>query len=352
MDKQAAIILVNWNGWQDTLECLESILKQDYHRFDIIVVDNRSGDDSVAKIRDWASSEQVEIAAKFQDLVLPLSPRPVPFHEVEVAAIGQFKKPAEAKSPAVYLIKNNENSGFAIANNIGMQFAMSELDADYLFLLNNDTVIKKDTLRVLVEISDKHPEYSALQAAIYYYDLPETIWHVGGKILPWLQTRKFRAPGGEPLKQTDFVVGAALFLPAATVRSIGALSDRFFHGEEDFEFSMRLRRNQRKAAVAAKAVVYHKVAVSSTKELIKKDGTRIINAALNRLVHMKLYLRGYRWQIWRFFTMLYFYALMVVKHKLTPGYSIKLYFAIYRASSRLNRVTRQDINQIINQVNV
>lgn len=352
MDKHATIILVNWNGWQDTLECLESTLKQDYRRFDVVIVDNHSSDDSIEKIRDWAASNKIRIDTKFPELVLPLSPRPVPFYEIEINAIDQFEKPADVKSPAVYAIKNNENSGFAIANNIGMQFAMSVLDTDYFFLLNNDTVIKKDTLRVLVETSREHPELSAIQAAIYYYDLPETIWHVGGKILPWLQTSKFRDLGGKPLKQTDFVVGAALFLPAETVRSIGALSDRFFHGEEDFEFSMRLRRNKRKAAVAAAAVVFHKVAVSSTKELIKKDGTRIINAALNRLVHMKLYLRGYRWQIWRFFTMLYFYALMVGKHKLSPGYSVKLYFAIYRASTKLDRVTRQDINQIMHQVNV
>lgn len=99
------IIIVNWNGLKDTLECLQSVFKQDYPNFEVIMVDNGSKDNSVQVIRN--------------------------------------------AYPQIILIENKENLGYTGGNNVGMHYAVNS-GSDYVWLLNNDTVVEPDTLSKLV----------------------------------------------------------------------------------------------------------------------------------------------------------------------------------------------------------
>lgn len=110
------IIILNWNGLKDTLECLESVFKLDYLNFEVIVVDNGSTDDSV-------------------NVILKTYPQ-------------------------VRLIENRENLGYTGGNNIGMRYAI-ERDADYIWLLNNDTIVEEDTLGEACKYSGKVTGYRA-----------------------------------------------------------------------------------------------------------------------------------------------------------------------------------------------
>lgn len=347
MQKHCSIILVNWNGWEDTIECLETVLKQNYGNYDVVLVDNGSDDQSVERIKEWANLETLQIETKFPQLVYPIVDRPVNIEIIK--EFNLFKSDRNNNKPAVYIIRNSENLGFAKANNIAIFFAINFLESDYLFLLNNDTVIEKDCLSKLIEMIEIFSEYSAMQSAIYYYKYPEKIWHVGGRILPWMQTKYYRKIKHNEVKQVYFISGCALFLTRALINSIGALSEKFFHGEEDFEFSMRLKKNNLKAAVVQSSKVYHKIETSLSKRW-EKDTGRLLNFALNRLINIRSFFPEYKWKIWAFFTIIYFYQLMVFKYNLPIKYSFNLAKGIYHWSNILDEVRSNDVEQILRNI--
>jgi GT2 family glycosyltransferase len=131
-----SIIVLNWNGKIDTLECLQSVYRIDYTNFDVIVVDNGSSDDSVQAIRD--------------------------------------------SFPEVTVLETNENLGFAGGNNVGIRYALKN-GADYIFLLNNDTIVDPRILKQFIEVSKSIDDRGILGAKIYYYNEPEKIWYAGAK---------------------------------------------------------------------------------------------------------------------------------------------------------------------------
>ncbi|MCE5214153.1 MAG: glycosyltransferase, partial [Methanobacterium sp.] len=101
---KVTIVIVNWNGWEDTIECLKSLYHVNYTNFNIIIVDNHSQDDSVKKIKDYIENKKL------------------------------------------ILIVNDENYGFAEGNNIGIRYAQKNFNPDYILLLNNDTIVDKEFL--------------------------------------------------------------------------------------------------------------------------------------------------------------------------------------------------------------
>jgi GT2 family glycosyltransferase len=303
MEKHCSIILVNWNGWQDTIECLETIFKQDYQNFSVVLVDNGSDDESVEKIESWAKSDAVYLETKHPRLVFPIAKRPIHIQTIKNIDLVKVKRNNNIinNGLTVYLILNSENLGFAKANNIAIRFALNELASDYIFLLNNDTVIERNCLSILIANIERYQDYEVLQPSIYYYEYPEKIWNVGGIILPWAQSKYFKRLKNNKFIPSSFVTGCALFLKSNLIKEIGLFSEKFFHGEEDFEFSMRLKQKNKKAAVVVDSKVYHKIAVSASKQW-KNDEERILNFALNRLINLRDYLPNYTWKIWRIFT--------------------------------------------------
>ena len=135
-EPRVAVIVLNWNGREDTLECLRSIRSIAYSNFGVIVVDNGSTDGSVAAIR--------------------------------------------ASQPSVEVIDTGENLGFAGGNNVGIRRAL-ELGADYVLLLNNDTVVDPGLLRAFVAAAALHPEAGAFGAKIYFHSEPTRIWYAGAR---------------------------------------------------------------------------------------------------------------------------------------------------------------------------
>ncbi|HET6516311.1 MAG TPA: glycosyltransferase family 2 protein, partial [Thermodesulfovibrionales bacterium] len=133
-DPKIAIIVINWNGRDDTLECLASVRQVDYPHFEVIVVDNGSSDNSVEAIRN--------------------------------------------AFPEVTVIETRENLGFAGGNNVGMRHALKNR-SEYIFLLNNDTVVDSQILKSFIRSSRLLPRDAILSAKIYYYSNPDKIWYAG-----------------------------------------------------------------------------------------------------------------------------------------------------------------------------
>ena len=217
------IIILNWNGKEDTLECLVSAKKFDYSNYEIVVVDNGSVDGSVDAI-----SKQY---------------------------------------PDVTLLQTGENLGYAGGNNVGISWAL-EQKADYILLLNNDTIVAADLLSAFVNAANILPTGSVLGAKIFFYDKPDTLWFAGGR---WRnESNSFEHIGCGQLDgiefnhklEVDYITGCALFADAGTFKEIGLLDDAFFLTYEETDWCYRARAKGHRCIVIPEAKLWHKISSS------------------------------------------------------------------------------------------
>lgn len=294
MKPGVAVIVLNWNGWRDTLECLDSLRAQAYPRFRMIVVDNGSSDDSVTRIKAWASG-----------------PKPLLLVEYDAAQAeqggtkeGEAALAAATSSDAVVLISAGENLGFAKGNNLGARYALAH-GPEFIWLLNNDTVVLPDTLEKLSGFLIGEPAYAAVTGQTRYYGDRERIWNCGGQ-LTWYGTRRYEfrhAPAGTAPKagarKITFMTGCAPLFRASVLNELGLLPTRFFFGEEDFELSHAMMAKGHPMACLYDALIYHKVSASAN--LAAKDNAlgMIYVHYLCRLINLRGHWPAPVWRLWR-----------------------------------------------------
>jgi GT2 family glycosyltransferase/SAM-dependent methyltransferase len=222
---KVSIIVLNWNGLVDTKECLESLQNVAYENKEIIVVDNGSSDGSQEYIRK-----------NYHDVIL---------------------------------LENNENLGYAEGNNRGIQVAL-EKGAEYIFLLNNDTLVDNDAIFKLIEISKTDARIGFLGPKIYYYSEPIRIWSAGGKLSKWfihsggkhIGYRKIDRGQFECIKETDYVSGCAILIKKSVFEQIGLFDPKFFCYYEEADLIVRSKRKGFKVIFVPKAKVWHKISSS------------------------------------------------------------------------------------------
>ena len=239
MDK-VYIIIVNWNGWKDTIECLESVFRNDYPSYQVIVCDNGSQDDSLENIKRWATG-------KLENEVLPSNPlyslsfppvrKPISFIEYtreEVDAVRNLN-PTDAR---LILIQNAANLGFAGGNNVGIRYALDRDDFSHVWLLNNDVVIKPDALSHLVRRMNEKKDAGMCGSTIPYYSAPDTVWTLGGGIYNKWLSRSHSIGNMEPLRDAasrfdvegtmDYLAGASMLVSRAFLHEVGSAERRVF----------------------------------------------------------------------------------------------------------------------------
>jgi GT2 family glycosyltransferase len=211
------VIVLNWNGWQDTVRCLASLDRLEYPNYHILLVDNSSTDNSVDRIR--------------------------------------------AAWPKVPVIQTEKNLGFAGGNNVGIRHAL-EQEAEYVWLVNNDTVVDPHALTAMVELAEEDPRAGVVGSVLYYMDEPEKvqIWG-GGRVYFWLGVVRDRdiSPGRSGLQ---FVVGASMLVKRALIEDIGLLDDEYFMGWEDIDYGLKARSNGWKLKTAVASTVWHRGSAS------------------------------------------------------------------------------------------
>jgi len=216
MKHQVAIIILNWNGKADTLECLGSVYQLNYPNFEVIVVDNGSTDGSSEAIRE--------------------------------------------AFPEVTLIENGANLGYAGGNNVGIQYAY-ENGADYFWLLNNDTTVDPLCLKELVKCSSINNNLGILSPMIFYYDEPTRIQFAGGQIL-WDTGRCRLLNDPERFMnlniEDQFISGCAMLIKRKLIESIGYLDELFLAYYEDTDYSIKCIDKGFELTVVSKAKIYHK----------------------------------------------------------------------------------------------
>ncbi len=263
------IILLNWNGWEDTIECLESLFRSQYPRFRIVVCDNLSSDGSMEKIKAWANgslSPKDRLNSQLKPYVDPPVEKPVSFVEYDREKADIGGDPDDKKSPLI-LIQNGANNGFSAGNNVGIRYAMSR-NADYIWLLNNDTVVTPTTMKELVYRMQTGEHTGLAGAMIYYAEKPSvTQAYGGGKLMPLIGTDHFvTAPA-----DLHYISGTSMFIKREVIEQIGLLDDGYFFYWEDVDYSRRALDNGWQLAVASNAMVYHKFSASVGGQSLRSD---------------------------------------------------------------------------------
>ncbi|SEB84642.1 hypothetical protein/alpha-1,3-rhamnosyl/mannosyltransferase [Terriglobus roseus] len=219
-----ACVVVNWNGWRDTIACLRTLTEQTVP-LEVIVVDNGSSNDSVARIKAFLA---------------------------EVAHC----------QVSITLIEHTENGGFAKGTNIGIRVAM-ERDAEFVWLLNNDTECPPDTLAKLLREAGGNPGIGIVGSVLYYHHDPTKVqaWS-GGRINPLLGTSIHYYAPTEQIRHS-YTTFASVLIRTAVLRQIGLLYEGFFMYYDDSDLCLRMERTPWKIAVAADTAVLHKESAST-----------------------------------------------------------------------------------------
>lgn len=217
-------VILGWNRHQDTLECIHSLLKMDYPNLKVLVVDNASSDGTPERVR--------------------------------------------ATFPQLELIINEENLGFAAGNNVGIEYALQR-GADYVLLLNNDTVVAKDFVHTLLAVAQSDYRIGALTPKIYSYHDRTRIWSAGARkplLLPGLKRVGFGkqdGPAYDQLHQVEYTTACAILVRAEVFREVGLLDPVYFMYFEDCDLSVRVTRAGYKIVYVPNAKVWHKDPLST-----------------------------------------------------------------------------------------
>jgi GT2 family glycosyltransferase len=241
-----SIIIVNWNRQKDVIECLESLRRLDYPNCHVIVVDNASTDGS-----------QQSIKKAF---------------------------------PEVVLINNEINLGYTGGNNVGIRYALQH-NAEYVWLLNNDTIVEPQTLAMLTGTAEGSAEIGMVSPIVYFYDQPDKVqlscWYFD------LENRRFTEKLEARRNNNTLLGGTALLIKRAVIEKIGCLDERFFAYYEDFEYSVRSFKAGYRNALEPTAKIFHKAPVFEDM-CAKRPAHYYYYMIRNEYLFWSLYIRGMR----------------------------------------------------------
>ncbi|MDD2923603.1 glycosyltransferase family 2 protein [Rhodoferax sp.] len=213
--KRVDVVVLNWNGWRDTLGCIASLQKLEYPNFSLIVVDNGSTDGSAEHLL--------------------------------------------RHQPGLELLQTGANLGFGGGCNVGIRKAL-ERGADYVWLINSDATVDPQALSEMVAVAEQNPAVGAVGSVLYEVAPADQVqlWG-GGKVQLWRGgSRHQRQPA-----ELDFVSGASLLLRREALQAIGLFDEQsFFMYWEDTDLGFRLRQAGWRLAVAAGSRVWHQQSAS------------------------------------------------------------------------------------------
>ena len=258
------IVLVNWRRAADTIECLESVLRSDVP-LRVVVVDNGSGDGSVDVIERWAAGLEAApaLSPAMANLSTPPLAKPLSVRRLSTAEAAT----ALPDQSAVTIIDAGSNIGFAAGNNLGIAFLLRARAIDYVWLLNNDTVIQPDAAQALIARMDATYNVGMCGTVVRFYHRPTTLQALNGhRFSLWTGTSRGIASGKpartpfDPARvahDTDFVLGASLAVSRRFIETIGPMNESYFLYYEEIDWAYR-NAGRFVIAFAHGAIVFHK----------------------------------------------------------------------------------------------
>lgn len=238
------IVILNWNGKEDTIECLESLNRLDYSGCSVVVVDNGSVDESVDSLRE-----------RFPDIVV---------------------------------VENGRNLGYCGGNNVGIRHAL-RIASDYVLILNNDTVADTDMLKELVKAAEMNNSIGIAGPTVRDYFQDNIIQATGSRIC-WKKGSFVKVKPGTsennkngPFEDADIVSGSCILAKTEAIRKVGLLDEDYFAHWEEIDWCIRFKKAGYRVVWVQSAKVRHKGGASSS----KIGGFREYQNSRNRLWFMR-----------------------------------------------------------------
>jgi len=264
------IIIVNWNGWKDTLECLESVFRLQGSAFRVIVCDNGSKDDSLEKIEKWANGKQTAHPAEPQMALFTAPPTPKPILCKRLKQEQVEKNQVQSNVPLT-LIDCEDNFGFAAGNNVGIRYALQQPDMEWVWLLNNDTVVHAEALSKLLDKMAATPGAGIAGSTLIYYHQPKKVQAFGGaRYFPCFglamhigrfRNRRRRVDEKSIERQMRYVIGASFFVSRTFIEKVGLMAEDYFLYYEDLDWALRGSEHFT-LAYAQDSLIFHKAGAS------------------------------------------------------------------------------------------
>jgi GT2 family glycosyltransferase len=255
MMPRISIVILVYNNYEDTGECLNSLEKITYSNYEVILIDNGSTDGSVEKLKE--------------------------------------------EYPHHTFIFNKENLGFAGGVNTGIQHAIKQ-KADYVLLLGNDAIVDKGFLEPLVTEAENNPNTAIVGSKVYYYDRPNTINFAGGKVNLWRGGTLHIGSGEndtgqyEQLRREEYQDGCAMMIRASAIDKLGLFDTAFFLYYEEVDFCCRARQAGYEVMNVPQSKVRHKISltVGGSESLVA-----IYHTTRSKFIFMRKYARLYHWLV-------------------------------------------------------
>ena len=263
MPKPIALLLLNWNTPVHTSNCISSLLAHcDTSLFDIIVADNGSTDDSLARLK------------------------------------SQF--------PTLTYLDNKENLGFAEGNNKAIQYSIRN-GYTYSLIMNNDTEVEEDLVSGLFSHLQSYPKIAAVQPAIYWLHNKVKLWNGKGTFSPFtgnVNSNKTTPSSKDLHQKAAWLTGCCMLVRNTVLEQVGLFNSQFFLYYEDVELSLRIRKAGLDLHYLPQVKLYHEAGVSGQLSTNEKEGT------LSPIIHYYVS-RNHIWLLRRFGNPL-FYPVMLL----------------------------------------
>lgn len=252
------ISILNYNSYQETIECLQSVLKLEYENFSIVLVDNASCDGSVKEITHFL--EKNKLKYDFMDA-----------------------RTLQLSNKNIIFIRSDENRGYAAGNNIALRFATLQ-GYDYFWILNNDTIVDPKALQHFVRCALGSEENIGIWGnVLYYYDSSE-LQGIGGKYNKFIAQSRGVGFGQKDhkrvclrKKEVDFPIGASLFFKREFIEAVGMLNETYFLFFEEMDIVQRAKNMGWDFDICCDVIVWHKESVSTKKVSDLSDVVRLKN---------------------------------------------------------------------------
>lgn len=268
--KKVIIVVLNYNSYEDTIECVNSLLALNYSNYQIIIIDNNSTDNSVNKIKNFLKKNNLKYSF-FLEKNLSFSNKKIVF------------------------IKAFENRGYSAGNNLGIRFAKL-VNYDYIWILNNDTIVDKNSLKNFVECAENSNKRIGFFGNPIFYHKKNFLQGIGGKYNKFIAQSSNIAYKEKDLKEAckkinkvDYPIGASIFFKKDFIEEVGMLNETYFLFFEEMDLVIRAKNMGWDFEICCNSIIWHKESVSTNKFKTFVECIRL----RNRIIFTKRYFPCY-----------------------------------------------------------
>ncbi len=314
-NKKVYIVIVNYKFWQDTISCLKSLLRLNYTNYQIVVIDNASPNKDLKFIEAWCRKRIAYVIYNRSEAERGGN------KELENLAIKKIRYNRNKKTlmQPIILIQTDSNLYYAGGNNVGIKYALAKGDCDYIWILNNDTIVDKESLRFLVEKAETlrkaGKKIGIIGAKLLFYSNPTILQGIGGKYNKLFgltnhigSYERDRGQYDNDNTKIDYVIGASMFVSLDFIKEVGLMSEYYRIYFEELDWLERGKRKGWTCTYDWRCKVYHKEgrSVGSSSKIEIRSELSDYYMMKSRILFTRKFYPLYLWSVYSrfFFTIL------------------------------------------------